>query len=162
HIPDWSTSSYLVPLDAVTARYAFTKLLNVSAMKRCLAILAFRLPAVEQIGSNVLSEVGIVVRRPDARPLSQWLFRASHAGQHGDVSLSTIWRGPEAAMILHGRPFAVPYPSFVAKLAGRMQADRRIREAALLARLGPCARGAGAEAPRPLELVQVGANTILI
>jgi hypothetical protein len=162
HIPDWSTSSYLVPLDAATARYAFTKLLNASAVKRCLAVLAFRLPAAGQIGSRILSQVGVIVRHPGARPLFEWLFQASQKGQQGTVILRTTWRGSEGTIILHGRSLADPYPSVVAKLAGKMQADRRIREAALLARLGPGARDAGAEVPRPLELVQVGASTTLI
>ena len=164
HLPNRASSRYLVPLTAVPAQYAFSKLLPLPPWGRRLAMIGLRLPAVQKLLGDLLPSAGFVAHRPGARPLFDWLFQLDHGGQQpGSAVISSSWRGQDGAVVLHRFPGRDAQPSAIAKmnLTATMAGDR-VAEAATLARLGPSARSAGAEVPEPLLLGQINDHPVLL
>ena len=75
HLPDQGSSRYLIPLSPRPAQYAISKLLSLSFSKRLLAAVGVWLLNSDWRFKCLLPSVGLVVRRPGARPILEWLFR---------------------------------------------------------------------------------------
>jgi hypothetical protein len=163
HVPDSTANGYLVPLHSGPVGYALTHLFSVALCRRWLAMVGLRLPCGEQLLGGVLPSVGYAVRRRGARPLFNWLLRRVHpVGQPTAVIISTSWRGPQGGVVVHCMSRQDARPLVVAKLTLTSTGDGVLREGAMLARLGPLARGAGAQIPSPLPFAQIGGRPVLL
>ena len=166
HLPDQESSRYLVPLSPIPAHYAFSKLLPLPQWGRLLATVGFGFLGCDKLFRHILPAVGLVVRRPGARPLFNWLFwLRPQAHRSGSVVISTSWRGREGAVIIYRFLNHEELPSAVAKInltLTRTAAGNRIAEAGILASLGPSARSAGAQVPQRLSLGEVNEHPVLL
>src|SRR5262249_55832982 len=113
---------------------------------------------------HILPSVGMAVRRPDARPLFEWLFRLKpQADRSGSVVIRTSWRGRHGAVILYRFLDCDDSPSAIANMNLTTKTrSNLIREAEILDRLGTKARSAGAQIPQCLSLEQVNQRTVLL
>jgi hypothetical protein len=161
HIPDWASSRHLIPLDAIAGRFAVARLIPMHAWRRRLVLAALYTAAGRALLAAVLPSVGVIVRHPDARPLSEWLTRFS--GQHlhnAGAIISTSRRGPRETSVVYHFSGSVAQ---VAKLAlGDTNTGDIIAEAALLARAGRAAGRAGAQVPLPVQLGSVADRPVMI
>ena len=164
HLPDQASNRYLVPLISIPVRYAFSELIPICPWRRCLALIAFRCPGAARLFGGLLPSVGLVARRAGALPLFSWLLQLAREGQlPSSVIISTSWRGQDGAVVLHRFSGWDTKPTAVAKMnLTTARAHSRVREAAILACLGPRARWAGAQVPQPLLLEQVHERPVLL
>jgi len=164
HIPDWASSPYLVPLTTTPAHYAFSTLLSMPSWKGNLAGLWIGLPGATQVLSYLGPSVGLIFRRPGARPLFKWLFTlGAKSGRPGRVIMRTNWRGQDGAVVLYRFSQSDTQPAAVAKVAPVMtSAANHVREAMALSHLGAGACSAGARVPRVLLLAQKGNYSVLL
>jgi hypothetical protein len=116
----------------------------------------------------LLPSVGLVVRRPGARPLLEWLLRceapdgrAEGIETRGTAVLAPGWRGEASSVVLHRFRGDACRPDVVAKVAPPGTPGVR-READNLARFGPDAERAGVVLPRRLALTSLGPRAVLI
>jgi len=104
------------------------------------------------------------MRRTDARPLSDWLFKLD-GGAPSDTPaiLTTSWRGGNDSFVLHRFSGGDPRPTAVAKL-GRPTSitDHRIEEAKILGRLAAGVKSAGAEAPELLVMTHRNGRPLML
>lgn len=163
HLPDQGSSRYLVPLSPIPAQYTFAKLLPLPRWGRLSAAVALRFLGYGFFW-RILPSIGLVIRRPGARPLFEWLFRLNpQTDRSGSVIIRTSWRGQDGAVILHrfvdrdDSPSAVAKMNLTTKTRGNL-----IREAEILDRIGPSARNAGAQVPLRLSLGQVHEHPVLL
>jgi Phosphotransferase enzyme family len=149
HLPDSASSRYIVPLHTITIRYALSKVIPARSSVRRAAAMALSLPGSGRLLGVALPSVALVARPSGARPLFSWVFQLG--GQphlSGRVVLSTRWRAEHGSAVLHRFSGSERLPSTVIKLPlTASMVDRRLSEAAILERLGPMARKAGARAP---------------
>ena len=164
HLPDWVLNRYLLPLNPVPVQYAFSTLLPTRSPKRHLAMMAFRLPGGEKLLARMLPSVGLVARRPSARPLFNWLFKlGSEVHLPGSAVISTRWRGQSGTAVLFRFSDGDAQPSTVVKLSLMTTlAVKNTNEAALINQLGPTARRAGARVPQPLSVEQINGHRVLL
>ncbi len=164
HFPNWVSNRYLVPLRHVPARYAFTKLMPMGSWQRRFSKMSFSFPGTANLLGIVASSVGVVARRPHARPLFNWLFEINGKSQRGgEVLLSTSWRGQDGAVVIHRFLEGQVMPSAVAKAAPTgISEAKHASERSMLVGLGPSAKMAGAEVPQYLNLEKLGARSVLL
>jgi hypothetical protein len=164
HLPDWGLSRYLLPLNPIPAQYAFSKLLPIGPPKRHLAMMAFRFPGGENLLARMLPSVGLVARRPSARPLFNWLFNlGSEVHPPGSAIVCTGWRRQSGTAVLYRFSDGDAQPSTVAKMSLMTTlAVKDTNEAALINQLGPAARRAGARVPQPLFVEQINGHRVLL
>jgi Ser/Thr protein kinase RdoA (MazF antagonist) len=157
HLPNWSTSRYLVPLTTVPAGYALANLLPNPAWKRRLAQLGLRFRGIQTIAGWAWPAAAFAARRRGSRPLLDWLFRLDCDGRaQGGVVITASWRPDQQSVVLH-RFSGHADPSAIAKLVTPMP-----MEAAILARLSPVAAAAGAQVPALLTSGSVGEHPVFL
>lgn len=160
HLPDYPTSRYLIPLDRGPAEYAVSSLLSLSFGKRLLAVAGVHLLSYGTVFNLMLPSAGLVVRRPGARSIFEWLSQLG-SGTNGKALISTSSRGKKGSVVIHHFPVQSEGPSVVAKIA--LQTDGTlVREAAALYRLGPIASSAGARIPLVLGLKRIKGHSVLL
>jgi len=154
HIPNLATSRYLVPVSALPLRYALARLMPGYPRARRVARVLLHLAGTERVIGATLPAVALVGRRPAARPLFEWLFRL-----HEDVAVTgdggaehvvavTSWRAQGGPTVLHVLALGCEQAALVVKVPGAPDDVTRIEEEeAILRRLGPAARAAGARLP---------------
>jgi hypothetical protein len=161
HLPNRAASRHLVPLDGTAALYAFSKLLPNPPWKRRLALAGLSVPRLLWLFADLWPSVGFAARRPGSRPVFDWLFRYGGDAQgQRSAMMSANWRGPSGSVIV--LRFSEGEPVLVAKLS--WQADMALNESdepAIIARLGPDARRAGAQLPQCLLPDHVGGHPVL-
>lgn len=164
HLPNWEASRHLVPLNLIAVRYAFSNMIATPFWRRWIALIGLRFPGAERLLGAVLPSAALLAHRPYARPFFAWLFDPREKGSApGCALINTSWRGPEGAVILYRFSRRDIQPSAVAKMTLMASAStNHVAEAAILARLGPSARRAGARVPRPLRLTQIGGRPVLL
>jgi Phosphotransferase enzyme family len=164
HVPNWTESRYLVPLNSVSVQYALSQLLVVPGWTHLLAGAAVRVPGAWKILPYLPQTVGLVARRPGSRPLVDWLcHQETDPPDLGSVLISTSHRGKSGAAVVHGLSARSGQPSVIAKLALTAVSNRDgVGEAEILERLGPVARAAGALIPQPLATEYVGGRPVLL
>jgi hypothetical protein len=164
HLPNLASSRYLVPINPVPARYAFSKLIASRPWVRRLAMMAFCIPSSERLLGSMLSSVGFAARFPGARPLFNWLFQLDgNMGQPRSVVISLSWRGQDGPVVLHRFSGDSAHPLAIAKMAlTPAMAINRVREARVLSCLGPTANSAGAQVPQFLLSGQIGGHPVLL
>jgi hypothetical protein len=159
HVPDVASSRYLVPLDRELAPAAFDEVVPVWPRRRRLLSRVVRFPGAVRVFGWVLPSVAIVLRKEGARPLFDWLPRLS--GDHAS-RVSVVVSGPPAehkVVVLFGRSGAEQSP-VVAKI-GDAASSRLEREASILIEVGPGARMAGADVPKPLSVHRLAGRSLL-
>lgn len=164
HLPNWALSRYLLPLNRVPVQYAFLTLLPTSPTKRYLAMMALRFTVGEKLLARMLPSVGLVARRPDARPLFNWLFNLGNEVQlPGSAVIITRWRGQSGTAVLYRFSDDDAQPSTVAKISlTKTLAVKHTNEAALINRFGPSARSSGARVPHPLLVEEIDGHPVLL
>lgn len=164
HLPGQETSRYIVPLDPIPIRSFFSKVLPVSRWGRLAIAIGFRVFQWDQLLAHVWPAVGLVVRRPGARPLCEWLFRLDgQDDRSGSVIIRRGWRDRNSAVILYRLMEGEHSPSAIGKVGMSQQLFRRlICEAECLDRLGPGARTAGARIPERLSLGPIQSCPVLL
>jgi hypothetical protein len=164
HVPDWRTSSWLVPLKPRPARYAVKKLLPMPSLRKHLAIGSLSGNASARLLGMGSPSAALVARRPGARPLFAWLARHVRPDQDFDTPvMRRSWRAEHGATILYCFTDNRPVPTAIAKTStGDGSTDGPVREAALLARLGAEARSAGADVPQAFNVLRLGHEPILL
>ena len=160
HVPDQDTSRYLIPLSPAPARYAVSKLLSLSFHKRLLASVGLCLIGSSKLFQWSLPSAGLLVRRPGARPIFEWLFRLN-SDVNGSVTITTSSRGKEGSVAIHCFPGNSEKPAGVAKISLK-PTERLISEAATHGRIGPSACAAGARVPRILSLASLNSHPVLL
>ncbi|MEC4888422.1 MAG: phosphotransferase [Nitrospira sp.] len=164
HLPGQETSRYILPLDPISIRSFFSKVLPVSRWGRLAITFGFQFFQGDQFFMRAWPAVGLVVCRPGARPLCEWLFRLDgQADRSGSVIIRRGWRGRNGAVILYRFMEGEQSPSAVGKVGMSQQLFRRlVREAECLDRLGPHARTAGARVPERLSLEPIQRCPVLL
>jgi len=164
HLPDHASSRYLVPLSHIPAQYASSTLLPLPQWGRLAAKVGLRLPRCDRMLRHLLPSTALVMRRPNARPIFNWLFQMQPANrQPGTVIIGTSWRGKQGAVILYRFSGQDHRPSAIAKM-NLMEGStgNRMREATALKRLGPGARSAGAQIPQLLSVGRINQYPVLL
>jgi thiamine kinase-like enzyme len=159
HHPDWARSSYLIPLEPATARYAVRRLLPLRPRTRRASGRALRLPWTLPLLRARQSHVALAAQRPGARPLGDWLIKADPDKIGDGILVRSKWRAAEGAAVVFslrdGRLTAV------AKLALGDSGARAIREEAALGVFASTVRASGVIVP-DARLVQLGPGTVLL
>jgi thiamine kinase-like enzyme len=161
HDPDAKDLRCLVPLSPEVATYAYTNLIATRPGRRRLLLRALRVGWLARLVARTLPAAGFAAGAPTSRPLFAWLFAATDADVRAPLAvLSVSWRGSKGSLVAHGFEDGAALPSVVAKVrgSGTPAADD---EAAVIRRLGPAARAAGAAVPEPL-LVETGENRTVL
>lgn len=150
HVPDVATSRHLLPLMSAPVRYGLTKLLPTARWRRALLLAALHLPdgrGVRLVGAG-LPSVGLVARRPRARPTVDWLFRLAGANSAPGCAIVSVSRAASRVMAtLHRFPAGCQQPDAVVKLALAGELRAPLVEARRLAAVGVAASRAGARLP---------------
>ena len=164
HLPSLASSRYLVPLDPVHCQYVLSKLTTSRSWKRRLATIAFRLPGADGFVGSVFRSVGFAARPPGARPLFDWLFQLDgDTHETRSVVISMGRQEQEGAVTLHRFTGRDARPSAIAKITLKApETVDRISEAAILSRLGPSAKKAGAEIPQLLASGQIDDHPVFL
>ena len=164
HVPDWSTTSYLVPIQRGALHYASTRLIATSRWRRLLSRLARSTPGALALLPQLLPAVAVVARRPGSAASFAWLDQlAPPAHQRPPVVMSTSWRGPGGAVVLHRLGGPRGTVDVVGKLLPTASNHHDlIREAGALAGLGSLARRIGTAVPQALGLEPVGSRLLLL
>lgn len=152
HDPSRDSPRCLVPLTPEVATYAFTNLIATRPGRRRVVLRALRVGWLARVLGRTLPAIGVAATAPGSRPLFGWLFVTKEVRLPLAV-VTVSWRGSEGALVAHGFEDGATHPSVVAKVCapGRRGPNE---EAAVLRRLGPEARAAGAAVPEPL-LVEI-------
>jgi hypothetical protein len=160
HLPDPGSSRYLIPLSPAPARYAVSNLLSLTFRKRLLATVGLCLIGSSKLFQWSLPSAGLLVRRPGARPMFEWLFRLNSEA-NGSVLITTSSRGKEGSVAVHFFPGDAEKPSAVAKIKLK-PTECLVGEAATHGDLGPSACAAGAQVPRILSLASLNGHPVLL
>jgi hypothetical protein len=150
HDPDTERVRCLVPLSSGPAAYAFTNLVATRPRRRKVVLFVLRSAWLAQFLARALPAVGIAAGRPTSRPLFDWVFALTGDDVPAPVAVVSVsWRGAEGSLVAHGFEGGAARPAVVAKVGGPA-GPGPVEEAAVLRRLGPAAREAGATVPEPL------------
>ena len=160
HLPDYTASRYLIPLDRGPAEYAVSSLLSLSFGKRLLATTGVHLLDRNTPLKYMLPSVGWVVRWSSARPISEWLSQLC-SRTDGKALIATSSRGKNGSAVVHHFPVQSESPSVIAKVALKANGTFN-REAAALNLLGPIASSAGAGIPQVLVLTRINGHAVLL
>jgi aminoglycoside phosphotransferase len=115
HFPDPSSSRNLTPIERVPGQFFVNTIMPKPSWKRTAAMWMLRFWATRQFLIYFWNPVGISIRRPNARPLFQWMFRGGRRISAGTAILRTSWRGSKGANIFYGFPGDDVAPSVIAK-----------------------------------------------
>jgi hypothetical protein len=131
HRPDQPTSRYLVPLQTYSLRLALFSLAPLSLTHQRLLALALSVPAVKSLLPFMLPSVGLIVRRPGARPLLEWFGRiGDSAHEPGSAILKTRpLHRPQIATLIGIDP-SRGSPSVIAKVGLNKSATMQCEELA--------------------------------
>jgi hypothetical protein len=164
HLPDWATSDDLIPLSLMPARYGVRELAIVRPWKQPLVLLGLQIPRVVEWLGRLLPAVGLVARKPGARPLFAWL--SSWGPQGFTPSAALVRSGGRRS---HRSSVVFPFsgsaerPEWLAKLAmGVPGGDPLADEAATLTQLRPAACAAGARLPLVLHQGELGERRVCV
>jgi len=152
HLPNMSTSSLLLPLEAGALREAATRLVAPGVRRATLRV-AVALLAARWLRFHPSS--ALVARRPGAGPLAGWAPRPSCSSGEGPIAAVRLRRNVRRERVLvHLRRFGGEGAVAKAILRGASERDEISAEAAALEDLAAAARSAGAEVPsgRMVEL----------
>ena len=159
--PDAKNLRCLVPLSPEVATYAYTNLIATRPGRRRLVLGALRVGWLARLVAGTLPAAGFAAGAATSRPLFAWLFPATDAGVRSPLAvLSVSWRGSKGSLVAHGFEDGAALPSVVAKVRGS-GTPAEDDEAAVIRRLGPAARAAGAAVPEPL-LIETGQNRAVL
>jgi Phosphotransferase enzyme family len=164
HLPDWAKSDDLVPLSPGPARYAIRELAIVRPWKQPLALLGLRVPrALDWLG-GLLPSIGLVARRPGARPLFAWLANWGAEGFTPSTALiRSNGRRSHRSCVVFSFSGSAERPVWLAKLTlGAPGGDLAANEATTLARLGPAACASGARLPRVMREGDLGERRVCV
>ena len=140
HLPDHAASEVLVPLTPTALRAAAERMDRPWARRLLRGSLAA--PALAAVAGRVYRSVGVVARRPGARPLAMWLEGAEDG--EGIGSIRTRWRADRVRTVVH---ILAGKGAFVKLERSGTGMEALRREAAVLAQLGAAARASGARIP---------------
>jgi hypothetical protein len=146
HFPDWSSSRYMVSMERNSACFTIDAMLAVSPAKRFLARQMFRYASMRWLLTVFWMPVAITVRRPDARPLFEWMFQIEKAPPAGMI-VRTSWRGGDGASIVYSIPGDMKLPTVIAKTVPAHNANDQSRETQVLEGLGDTVRQTGMQVP---------------
>ena len=162
HLPDWDTSRYLIPLASGPASYALSSLIPVRSWRRRIALAALASSGGPSLVTHGISAAGLVVRRPGARPLFEWLFELDDTEPCGPAIVTAGAQGGDS-FVLHRFSVNGRRPTAVAKVrASANPAQAPAAEAEILKRVGTGARVAGADTPEPLVVVPGNSRSLLL
>ena len=153
HLPNWESSDYLVPFARSPIEYALSVIAPAPARIRALIGKWFRLPRAAEMLAYLRSYAGLVVRRPGARPVFEWLFgQDEEEGRRGSALIRRSWRGKNGTAVIYRFLEGDKQPSAVAKvnLAIDSSADP-YPEVAVLTRIGSRIQGTGIRVPQLLS-----------
>jgi len=158
----WNGSLALVPVAQAPVRYALAGLMPKPSARARLAALVGRQIGGPRWLSRLMPAVGLVVRRPGARPLFDWLNQQQVMdGPVGPVILKTSGSRADGPTMLYCFLQGQASPSAVVKVgaAGHdLEPEQRH-----LTELGPQASRDGAAVPRPLGgAARLGDRQVLI
>jgi hypothetical protein len=163
HLPDWATSRYLVPLASGPTSYALSSLIPVRSSRRRVAIATLAISGGPALVAHGISAAGLVVRRPGARPLFEWLFELGRSEPCGPAMVTAGADGNAGSFVLHRFSADGARPTAVAKLrASENPGTAPTAEAEILKRLAAGARAAGAETPEPLMVESRNGRSLLL
>ena len=140
HLPDHAASEVLVPLTPKAIRAAAARMHRPWTRGLLRGLLAA--PALATVAGSLYRSVGVIARRPGARPLAMWLEGADDGAGIG--SIRTRWRADRVRTVVH---IIAGKGAFVKLERSGTGMDALRREAAALAQLGPAARASGARTP---------------
>jgi hypothetical protein len=147
HFPDPFASRYLTPIERLPGEFFLDTIMPTPSLKRTLAMSLFRLWGMQHFLSRFWDPIGICVRRPNARPLFQWLFQDKGRDSSGTAILRTSWRGSEGASISYGFSERAEFPSVIAKTVPLENAAKLNEEAKVFESIGSKARQPGMQIP---------------
>ena len=164
HLPDLDDSRYLVPLTIDPASYAFSSVIPIAAWKRRLVLSALSRSEGRHLLARLLPAMGFAMRRPDARPLFDWLSRLEGGvASYTTAILTTSWRGVEGSFVLHRFSGDGRRLTAVAKIGPPFPLDDdRVEEPTILEQLAAGARRAGADVPEPLVVASWNGRPLML
>lgn len=147
HVRSGSSSYYAIPCDARVAAHAL-QTMPVRAATRHLASLVAIAAVPDIVLQSTWTDVGMVVRRPNARPLFDWTRAITPAAGVRTAIIRTKRRGDltTAVLTLFERRSGLPLSTLKVPVSRASEAARR-REAAMIESLEPAAARAGASLP---------------
>lgn len=147
HFPDPSSSRYLAPIERFPGSFFVDTIMLTPSLKETLATGMLRFWSTRQFLIHFWNPVGISVRRPNSRPLFQWIKGKARVSS-GTAILRTSWRGSEGASIIYGFAGGDISPSVISKTVTAENATKLNKEAEALENLGSKARQAGMQIPK--------------
>jgi hypothetical protein len=162
HLPLARRPQLLVPLTASEGARVRAQARAPLSWRRKALGRALRLRPIRVALTSLLPGVGLVVRRPGARPCFSWLYKPAGVPETAPLATITVsWRGLGAgATVTAWSPGA--WDGVVVAKVARDSDDALAAEYASLVALGASARDAGAAVPRPHGLKSVGPWRALI
>jgi hypothetical protein len=157
HLPQLAAGRHLATADGRALRYALTSLLAPSPRRRVAAAVAAA--PLGRLPFELLAEAGIVMRRPAARPLLDWLRPLAPAADPAATVLTRTWRETGGSTIVHVFERAGRTPVAVAKVRGENGGDTELQA---LETVASRANLAGVETPAPLGAGVVGERSVLL
>ena len=166
HVPNWPALRCLVPLDRIAFSYTFGSLTSISSRWSGAVAKAVGVPPVFAAVSALLPSAGMTFRRPNAKPLLNWLFELDDSRFEPNTAVvKTSWRRQSGSVTLHRlrtRGSRVE-PCGVAKLNLQRECNQNpAHEAAALRGLGPAAAKAGIRVPEVLAVADAGNRKVLL
>ena len=160
HLPELESSRHLVAADRRALRHALGCLLAPTPRRRLAAAVA-ALPGGE-LPFHLLADVGIVMRRPDARPSAGWLRAVAEGADPGCVIFTRTWRETGGSSVAHVFERSASIPSAVVKVGPEAREPAEDAELAGLETVAAQARLAGADTPVLRATTIVGGRRALL
>jgi hypothetical protein len=154
HLPNAALTRDLVPVRRVALVHAAPS----AGWKRRLARAAYALGGARLL-ALASPRVGVVARRPGARPLLAWMDSDGEQG-YDAAWISSTWRSEGSSAIV--RPFRRGREAAVVAKVALTEADAGPREEERLRRLAPAASSAGARVPQVVRRVDLGGAAGLV
>lgn len=159
HFPNWTSSHYLVPLQPGPARFAVEEIVPAPPWKKDLAKNLFRYRDIDRLLGAFWNPIGITFRRPNARPLFQWLFQD---GELGTAIVRKSWRSASGTEILYSFKGVDAQPSAIVKTTSTTARSASIdHEAKVLEQMGDSVRVSDAQVPQVLRKIQTDQHSSL-
>lgn len=163
HVPSLAAVRFITPVDRDVLRYAMRNLTGRSSWRQRLSRLVTFAPGFTAAIRRLAPTVGLLARRPGARPTCAWAFNIGDHEPGGSTLVQINWRQPPNGTILHCFPLGHAAPAFVVKVAwNRDRTHTLYREAYALQMLGRAARSASVCIPSVVRLSTGGPHAALV
>lgn len=164
HLANTVSSRYLVPLAPGPLSFILAQSLPFKHWTSALVAAGARLTFKEALCEKLFPSLGFVMRRLGARPIFHWLSKLHpNGGERAHVLIRRSWRGRNGPIVLYRFTSRHPFPCAIAKLAlTHSGTANQLREANVLAGLGPNVRSSGARIPELLSVGRLGGSPVLV